>query len=257
MNVEIIILAIILGTCFGSFLNVVIDRLGDGKSIVAPGSHCDTCKHKLTPLELIPVLSYICLRGRCKNCHVKLSIQYLLLEVVTGLLFGYLMWFVISSGLSPAYWVYLCFIFSCLIVVIGTDLKKGIILDEVILFGSIVSFFYILIFSPSVLVIHLLSGIAFCAFFLFLFFITRGKGMGFGDVKFAFFMGLSLGWPQIMVSFYLAFLTGAFVSLILVIGGRKSFKNTIPFGPYLAAAMGISLLFGDLLWQTALHVLNL
>ena len=254
---ELILPAIILGSCIGSFLNVVIDRLSSGKSIVTPQSHCDKCKRFLTPLELIPVLSYIYLKGRCKTCHTKLSIQYPLSEIVTGLIFGYLMWFVINTGLSFVYWIYLCIIFSCLIVVIGTDLKKRIILDEIVFFGTVVSFLYILFFDPASLLSHIFSAFVFLGFFLFLFLITKGKGMGFGDVKFSFFMGLTLGYPQIIVGFYLAFLTGALVSLILVIGRVKSFKSTVPFGAYLALAMGISLLFGDVLWQTALRVLNL
>lgn len=255
-NVELVY-SFIFGICIGSFLNVVIDRKSCGKSIVYPPSKCDGCRRRIRGYDLIPIFSYLYLKGRCRFCHIKLSLQYPLIEFITGCVFVFLAYYSLYIVYSLPFLFYSLVIFCCVITVIATDVKYRIILDEVVIFGIAVSTVYLLLFHLSNLPNHLLSALIFGLFFLFLFLITKGKGMGFGDVKFSFFMGLALGFPKIIVSFYLAFLTGALVSLILVIGGKKTFKNTIPFGPYLALAMGISLLFGDWIWQNALSILNL
>jgi prepilin signal peptidase PulO-like enzyme (type II secretory pathway) len=145
--------------------------------------------------------------------------------------------------------LYYLLIVSGLIVIFFADLKYRIIPDQVLVVLLIVSFVYQMMVAPNDLINHLLSGLGMFTLFLFLVFITRGRGMGLGDVKFSFIMGLILGFPKIIPSFYLSFLTGALVSLILLLIGRKTVKSTIPFGPFLSMATIVSLLYGDNLWQ--------
>lgn len=156
-------------------------------------------------------------------------------------------------------WVllYLLFTFSFLLAIFVADLKYRIIPDQIVFTLILVSFFFQLAFAQNTLGNHFLSGfISFLLFFL-LFFITNGKGMGFGDVKFAFFMGLFLGFPKIIIAFYLAFLTGAFVSLILIVLGKKKMKSTVAFGPFLIFATVATLLFGSTLWMWLSRILGI
>lgn len=253
----ILIYAILLGLCIGSFLNVVADRTLKGKSIVYPPSQCDFCRHKLSVLDLIPVISFLWLRGKCRYCKKRLSWQYPLTEAATGLLFGLLTAGFLTGYIDLPYLIYLLVTFSCLIVIILTDLKEQIILDEAIGIQVFATVVYLVFFHRELFAISLLSGLGFFLFLLSLFLFTRGKGMGFGDVKFAFAMGLSLGFPKIVVAFYLSFLTGAFISLILVMIRHKSIKSAIPFGPFLAVSLAVCLIFGDSIWIYALRLLGL
>jgi prepilin signal peptidase PulO-like enzyme (type II secretory pathway) len=107
------------------------------------------------------------------------------------------------------------------------------------------------------LIPHLVAGVALFLFFLLLVLITRGKGMGLGDVKYAFFMGFFLGWPKTLIGFYTAFLTGALVSLILMIGGKKKMKSIIPFGPFLVLATVVSAWWGDGLWMVFMRIIGI
>lgn len=242
----------ILGLCIGSFLNVVIDRLPRGQSIIRGRSFCDHCKKTLLWYDLIPVLSFFLLGRSCRFCHKKISWQYPTVEFITGLLF--LITFSIVSQISgPQYFVlffiYYLIIISSLIVIFFTDLKYRIIPDQILIVQIIGTFCFLLLFRSSELINHFLAGVFFFLIFLALVLITRGKGMGLGDVKFAAVMGFILGAPKIVVAFYLSFLTGAVFSLILIMMGKKSMKSTIPFGPFLAVSTGISLLYGDALWN--------
>ncbi|MBI2616824.1 prepilin peptidase [Candidatus Gottesmanbacteria bacterium] len=243
-----------IGTLIGSFLNVVIDRIPANRSIIRGRSHCDFCKHVLGPRDLVPIISFLLLRGRCRFCHKKISVQYPLVELFTGSLFlGVFATYVTSQYLSvkglfiqllPS-WV----LISCFIVIFVTDLKYTLIPDEVIILSGIAAF--ILIGGSGdgrAIWENLVSGGIFSLIFFFLFFITRGKGMGFGDVKLSFVLGLILGLPRIIIAFYLSFLTGAIVSLILLLQGKKKLKSTIPFGPFLVVGTVIAYVWGDTLW---------
>ena len=249
----------LFGLCVGSFLNVVIDRLPQGRSIVRGRSACDFCHKILSWYELIPLVSFFFLRGRCKNCHKRLSWQYPLVESITGVIFLFTFLSLSMSTSFDTMWVllYLLFTFSLLLAIFVADLKYRIIPDELIFALILVSSVFQLVFAQNTLVNHFLSGIISFLLFFLLFFITSGKGMGFGDVKFAFFMGLFLGFPKIIVAFYLAFLTGAFISLILIVRGKKKMKSTVAFGPFLIFATVAALLFGSTLWMWLSRILGI
>jgi len=252
----------IIGLFTGSFLNVLVDRLPRGESIIKGRSHCEKCKENLRWYDLIPLLSFIFLKGKCRYCKASLSFYYPTVELATGTLFALTAFFVfhdlqfpISSQFSIDFQLlasltYYLFMTSSLIVVFFADLKYGIIPDKIIFPAILVSVLYLLTISHKLLAINLFSAVGACLFFLLLFLITRGKGMGFGDVKFAFLMGLILGLPNIIVSLYIAFLTGAVIGCILIVWRKKKLKGAvIPFGPFLVLGTFAALFWGEKILQ--------
>ncbi len=248
-----ILLIFIIGLCVGSFLNVLVDRIPRGESVLFGRSHCEFCKKKLEWWELLPVISFLIQRGSCTKCKRFIGWQYLVVELVTGI--SYVFLFLNLSPLNYELGIrnygefgYYFFIISIMIVIFFTDLRYGIIPDKVLYPTIIISLFYVLLIHDSYFLIHnyLPSAVGAFLFFLLLFLLTKGRGMGFGDVKFVFLMGLVLGFPGIVIGLYLAFLTGAGVALILVLWGKKKFSGgTIPFGPFLVAGCIAVLLFGS------------
>jgi leader peptidase (prepilin peptidase)/N-methyltransferase len=236
-------LAFVYGLIFGSFLNVLIDRLPKGQDVIWGRSRCDYCKRNLRWFELIPVISFVLQGGKCLRCYKKLSIQYMLMEVVTAIGFTVLLlFFHYSLGLYLASLV----IFSSLLVITVTDFKTQIIPDSMIVLGLLgaIAFFTVQ---------NALSAVAATGFFYALWYFTKGRGMGFGDVKLAFLLGLILGYPKIVAALYIAFLTGAVVGVILIFRGKKSLKSKIAFGPFMILGAVGSLLFHNfiqILWKT-------
>jgi len=243
----------LLGLGIGSFLNVVIYRLPRGLSVVWGRSFCPKCRRKIAWFDNVPLLSFAWLRGHCRYCHSPISWRYPVVELLTGTLFvlgatclgnlsnlGYLG--IAEVGLT---WV----LFSALIAIFFIDLEQQIIPDEILL-PVIFLFLLSKIFVPHLtthylLLTTLLPAVG-AALFLFLIrVVTRGRGMGLGDVKLAFLMGLVLGFPKIIIAFYLAFLTGAIVGVILILVKKARFGQKIAFGPFLAAAIIITVLWGE------------
>jgi prepilin signal peptidase PulO-like enzyme (type II secretory pathway) len=238
----------IFGTFIGSFLTVVIDRLPQKQSIIWDRSHCDHCRRKLAWFELVPVASYFLIGGKCRTCHTPLSVWYPIIETITGALFVLI---IMSIGFTnPVMIIYFFFIVAVLIAIFFTDLKYGIIPFPIVLFASVITLLYQIVFVPFVLVGSLLSAFGIFLFFLALFLGTKGRGIGFGDVCYVVLMGLLLGFPKIILGFYLSFVIGALVSLLLIALKKKRFKgSTIPFGPFLTLGTLISFLWGDALLE--------
>lgn len=250
----------ILGLAIGSFLNVAIDRLPKDETVIKGRSYCDFCRHQLAWYDLIPIISFLLLGRKCRYCHAFLSWQYPLVELTTGTLFLFtytsLNRYIEATSFLPTLLYYLIII-SGLVAIFSTDLKYRIIPDQVIIVLICASLLFQVIFQKELLWTNLVSG--FIVFFLFfiLILMTKGKGMGFGDAKFAFLMGIILGFPTIIVAIYLSFLTGAVFSLILIISGKKKMKSTIPFGPFLVICTWVSLFYGDSLWLLIRSILGL
>ncbi len=237
----------IIGIFVGSFLNVVIDRLPRKEGFITGRSHCDLCGHALAWYDLIPLLSYAFLLGKCRYCKKFIGYEYPLVELTTGLTF-FLLPFIYTQQFT-LFFVDTLFLLALFIVIFYTDIWYGIIPD-IILFLALFTLLPVFIFTPSLILPHILAGIGACLFFLALFLGTRGRGMGFGDVKLAFFLGLLLGYPRIIVSLYAAFLTGAGVALILILWRKKKLRgDTIPFGPFLIVGAVLALFWGNLLWD--------
>ena len=241
------IILLILGLFFGSFFLVVIDRIPRGESILFGRSHCDMCGHTLGWFDLIPLLSYVLLRGKCRYCHKSYGFSYPVVELMTAVVWASTPFlFHIFSMIQLV--LVLCIV-SCLLIIFFSDMFFGIIPDIIVLIGSFCSIIFVLYFQGDI-VAHLLSALCSVAFFLALYFLTKKRGIGFGDVKYAAFMGILLGYPQIIVGLYAAFLTGAAIAFILIIGRRKKFKkDTIAFGPFLVLGTYVAWVGGINLWH--------
>ena len=244
----------LIGCCVGSFLNSVIFRLQTKESLVKNRSHCPYCKKNLSWFELIPIISFILQKGRCRKCKRKISWQYPLVELATGiffvLVFNSQSIFNFQGLISVIFWF---FVISCLIIIFVYDLKHYIIPNEVVYPAIIIAFFYKLfnvwnfgnwnLFKIWDLGLGVLPTLFFIAIVLF----SRGHWMGMGDAKLVLFIGLVLGWPKILIALFLAFLSGALISIFLIILKKKTFKSQIPFGPFLSGAAIIVIFWGNVL----------
>lgn len=263
MPVLVAFFLFILGSAVGSFLNVLVDRSETGESPFEGRSRCDFCKHKLSWYDLIPLISFVALNGKCRYCSKKLSAYYPVVELTAGVLFVLILFMQTGimnqeSGIMDfTSLTYHLLIISVLIVIFFTDLKYGIIPFSAVAFGVLVSLAYVLLNTYYLLPNLLLSGLGAFLAFLLLFLATRGRGMGFGDVVYVFLMGIILGFPKIIPGLYVAFITGAIVSLLLIALKKKKLKgDTIPFGPFLVAGTIISLFWGDTLIALILSYLH-
>lgn len=238
------ILLFLAGICIGSFLNVLIDRLPHNENIIRGRSHCDYCHRVLRWYELIPIVSYILQGGKCLRCKQTLSIQYPLIEGIVGVSFILLYWL-----FGTEVWIFMASIvlFCSFLVLFVSDLKYQILPDSMVFLSLIGSILWVRIQSPNVWIVNLAAAIGSFALFWGIWFITRGKGMGFGDVKLSGVLGLFLGYPLIVVSFYTAFLTGAFAGVILILGKKKKLKSKIAFGPFLIFGALVALLWGEII----------
>ena len=249
----------LFGLVIGSFLNCVIYRIENNQSFLKGRSYCPKCKHTLSWQDIIPVFSFLFFKGKCNYCHKKISIQYPLVEIATGLAFLLIFNFLYQDNILPS-WINLAFLFyvACILIIIFVyDLKHYIIPDKVLFPAIAIVFLYQLIFSFRLLDFNpLWSGLAACAFFLFVFLVSGGRWMGFGDVKLAFFMGLFLGYPNILVALFLAFFLGAIIGVGLIIFGNKNLKSEVPFGPFLITGTFLALLWGKeiISWYTNLFL---
>jgi leader peptidase (prepilin peptidase) / N-methyltransferase len=249
----------LFGICIGSFLNCVIYRLEQKKSLKGR-SFCPHCKHKLSWQDLFPVFSFLFLKGKCRYCHKKISIQYPLVELATGLLFLliYNLQFTIFNEFSIFQFftlAYLFYISSVLIIIFIYDLKHYIIPDKVLFPAIAIALIYNLIppYNWQHLFYIFLAIVIASGFFLFIFLISKGKWMGFGDVKLAVLMGLLLGFPNVLAALFLAFFFGAIIGIILMVFNKKSLKSEIPFGPFLITGTFISVLWGSQIIQWYLN----
>lgn len=239
MEWVILILFFIYGIVFGSFFNVVGLRVPEKKSIVAPPSHCTACKRKLVALDLIPVFSYLILRGKCRGCGSKISPIYPFMEFITGVLF------VLSFYMLGFRWelvVALLFV-SLLVIITISDIAYMIIPNKVLIPFAILLFFG-RIFSPlSPWWDSLLGAVIGFGILLLIALVSKG-GMGGGDVKLFFVIGLTLGSVQTLLTLFLASLIGAIVGLIILKRTGQGRKTPIPFGPSIATAAIIAYFFG-------------
>ena len=232
METYIYIMIFSFGSVIGSFLNVLAVRLSNNESILWPGSHCHNCNHRLRWYELIPVVSYLIQKGRSRCCHTIIPISYLIIEIVTGVLY---MVSYHSFGFSYDFIISLIFI-SSLIVIIVSDIEYMIILDEIIAISSILIILLELVFySLDYTVYKILAGIfAFITMYVIKLIgdrLFKRESMGGGDIKLMFLFGIVLGYPLAICDIFLATFI-AFPVAIFILFSRRD--NLIPFGPFLA-----------------------
>lgn len=240
----IYVLLFIIGLVFGSFFNVIGLRLPKNESIIYPGSHCVNCNHKLNWYELIPVFSYLFLKGKCKKCKTKISIQYPLIEITNAFLYC------ISFKLFGFTWDTLLSIVvvSIVIITIISDCKYMVILDEVLIFGGIFSLIILFLMGGFTFTLrHIASGLVLFTVMLLVKIMGdkafKQESLGWGDVKLTFVAGMILGFKLGLIYIFL----GALIALPYAIYTTlKRNDGMIPFGPFLALSMLI------LFWNSGL-----
>lgn len=243
----------ILGLIIGSFLNVVILRLHEKKKFAWSRSRCPYCKHDLKFSDLIPVLSFMFLSGKCRHCEKKISWQYPIVELVTGLLFvlatynvvGYLGFEILLYNSTVLLsWLRDLIFISFLIVIFVYDLRWYLILDKVTIPAMVVAVVINLWlgFAWETLLIGMLIGLG---FFALQFAVSKGKWIGGGDLRLGALMGLMLGTRGVIVALFFSYIIGAIFSLYLIATGKKGLKSQVPFGTFLAIGTLIALLWGD------------
>lgn len=277
---ELAFMAGLLGLCIGSFLNVVIHRLpkmmeqewqaqcaelqGEGGataaeqlSLAKPRSRCPACGHQITALENVPLISYLfVLRGKCSGCHASISPRYPIIEALTGLLSAYVAWHfgptLQAAGALVLVW--------SLIALAAIDLDTQLLPDSITLpllwLGLTLNLWGAFADLPSAVVGAILGYLALWSVF-WLFKLATGKeGMGYGDFKLLAALGAWLGWQMLPAIILLSSVVGAIVGISLIVATRHGRNVPIPFGPYLAAAGGIALFWGESITRSYLGLIG-
>ncbi len=247
----------VLGLTIGSFLNAVIFRLKQNERWSRGRSLCPHCRHVLSWFDLIPLVSFVLLRAKCRYCRKSISWQYPLVELVTALVFviGYGQFFtgtleyknigaLLPYSYAPIlpYLAYLI-ISSFLIVIFVYDLKYYLILDKVSLPAFLSAMLLNFLLGYSVFNLLLASGLL-AGFFFLQFLFSQGQWLGGGDIRLGLVMGAILGWPMALTALVLAYVLGAIVGLTLMALKKKSWKSQLPFGTFLSLAAWLVLLWG-------------
>ncbi len=252
----------VFGLAIGSFLNVVVWRVPRGESIVSPPSACPRCGHPIRPRDNVPVVSWLVLRGRCRDCGEPISTRYPLVEGAGGVLFALAAWFVGPSWVLPAL-LYLVAI-GLALALIDVDVHR--LPDAIVLpsYAVGVALLALASWNPGgqadwwALVRALVGAAAmFGAYFVMV--LVYPAGMGLGDVKLAGVLGLYLGWfgwPVLLLGFFFAFLLGGVYSLVLVLAHRAGRKSGIPFGPWMIAGAILGIAAGGQVWHWYLGALS-
>jgi leader peptidase (prepilin peptidase)/N-methyltransferase len=236
--------ALVTGMVVGSFLNVCICRLPRDESVVSPPSHCPQCDYLIRWYDNIPLLSYLLLRGRCRGCGARISIQYPLVELLNGLLTLALF---LRFGPTLAFLVLFLFC-SALVVITFIDLEHQIIPDEISLPGIVIGFICSF-FLPGHSWLNSLLGILLGGGSLLLVayayqWLTGNDGMGGGDIKLLAMMGAFLGWKSILFIVFASSLVGSVIGITMMLVQKKDSKLAIPFGPYLAFGAVLYIFYG-------------
>jgi leader peptidase (prepilin peptidase)/N-methyltransferase len=246
MEKEIVL--ILLGLIIGSFLNVVVSRLPEKKSIVKPGSHCPLCKTPIKFYDNIPVIGYILLGGKCRNCKQEISLRYPAIEAFTAFSF-WLAYFYFGGDLV---YTALAVLFVCLLISLAIiDFTHMILPDELTLGGALIFFVYSF-FNPKIsaldsIIAALGSALIFTGLYYFYLKVKKIEGLGFGDVKMMLMLGAFLGSNKLLVAILIASLSGLIVGLFFIIFKGKTLKLKLPFGTFLGIGSYISLFWGDTL----------
>jgi len=255
-----LIIFFVLGLIVGSFLNVVVYRINLLESILGR-SYCPSCKEKVRWYDNIPVLSFLVLGTKCRDCGEKISWQYPILEIATGIIFALVAdhFFVLSSPISWIATLFYIGVFSMLLIIFVYDLKymeipmivlwaavgwtaTYLLIADWANFGSVGNITDLKLYSG------LIGGAVAFLFFYSLVFISKEKWMGMGDAYLGLLIGLVIGWPKVLLALMLAFTLGAFVGIVLILMKKKTMQSKVPFGPFLIVGLALSVFIGDVLF---------
>jgi prepilin signal peptidase PulO-like enzyme (type II secretory pathway) len=276
----------ILGAVIGSFLSVVSERYKVGQplffnlKVIGGRSRCPKCQAPLSWPELIPIISFLIQKGKCRHCKKSISLRYPIIEILSGLVLAILpiyfyksfnIFFLFLGGESITWyywflgiWIVAAFIFILLSMI---DIRLSVIPDQLNLCLAVLGLALIIVkdyfnqfgmlqgsflgsmammfgWRENIWINHLAAVLLVILFFSLIIFVSRGRAMGMGDLKLAAAIGLLLGWPDTIMALLLAFIVGALVGIILILLGKETLKSAIPFGPYLAIAVFINIFFG-------------
>ncbi len=246
----ILLLLAVAGLCVGSFLNVLIFRIPKGEEFVKTPSHCMLCGRRLKWYENIPLVSWLIQGGKCRGCHEPISPQYPIVEALNGV-----MW-LLAGLLFRGDWLHIvlyCILSSVLIVITLIDWRTFEIPDGLnltILILGVVQ----LCFDLSHWPLYIIGAVSVGGLFLILWLATKGRGIGFGDVKLMAAAGLLLGWQKIILALIIGSVAGSVIHLIRMRGGAG---RKLAFGPYLSAGIWIAAFFGDAIIRSYLGLLGI
>lgn len=252
-----ICLVVLVGLVFGSFSTAFSYRFPRGINFVKGRSFCDQCKRQIAWYDNLPLISFILLGGRCRACRKRISIRYPLIEL--GVASSFLLIYLVAAGcpasspiclwkgfLGFTFYPFVYFVFLLTSLVFTIDLEKRIIPDELVFVALAVTALALIFVGGDGFYLRLLSATGASLALLIIHLLTRGRGMGLGDVKFALLPGLFLGWPLVLIWLFASFLTGAIVAIILILLGRAKGKDKIAFGPFLAISFFLVALYGNI-----------
>jgi leader peptidase (prepilin peptidase) / N-methyltransferase len=268
MEAALTFVFVLLGAVIGSFLNVCVDRLPARKSLAYPPSACDSCGHHLSPIDLVPVLSWLALRGRCRYCRAHIPWRVPLVEALTATLFAIAFR---RYGLSAQFIVVLAYM-SVFVVIMFIDLEHQLILNVVVYPAAIAAIVLLavdslaprsgvfgdnLIYFAPPIVSGFIAGLTAAIFFLAVIYLSRG-GMGMGDAKTAGLIGLVCGFPLTIIAVFIGILAGGVTGMVLLAVRKAGRKTAIPFGPFLSIGAIVTLLWGNQLffWYLEKFVLH-
>jgi len=251
-----VVLIVLFGLAWGSFLNVVVYRLPRGLNLATPPSACPGCGKRIRPWDNVPVLSFLILRGKCRSCGFHIPVSYFLVEVLTpaafvlvfrhhGSEFG-LPFF--ASGLFASAMIALAFI----------DYHHGILPDAITLPGALLALVYGIFRDDMTFRQALIGAVVGSAFLLFVYgayrLVRRQEGLGMGDVTMMLVIGAFLGWPRTILTLILASFSGAVIGIFLITARKKDMQTALPFGSFLAPAAFAALLWGERIIQAYLSL---
>lgn len=249
----------VLGLLIGSFLNVVIGRLRSGETGWRSRSRCPECHAVLRPSELVPIASFLALRGRCRSCSKPISWQYPMVEFTTMLLFLTAFWLrggdagVLGGSLllMARDWVFI----AALTVIFVIDLRDMVVFDSVTLPMVVIAFLFNLAAGADPLNLFLAS-LAGAGFFLFQYAVSRGRWIGGGDIRIGGMMGMMLGFPGVVLALFAAYIIGALAALGLLASGKARWSGQMAFGTFLSVGTLLALFFGQriMAWYASMLV---
>jgi leader peptidase (prepilin peptidase)/N-methyltransferase len=237
-------IAALFGAVVGSFLNVCIHRLPLGKSIMWPGSSCPHCGRALSWFENIPIAGYLVLGGRCRTCHVRIGVQYAIVEALTAAMFGLAWWYYGPSALLASRLTLGC----ALIVLFAIDLEHHLLPNAITLPGIVIGFLFSLVTEPgwiaSLIGIAVGGGVLFAiaeAYYR----VRHEEGLGMGDVKMLAMVGAFIGWKLTLLTLLMASFSGTIIGVFLIVSRRGGMKYALPFGTFLALGAAVAATVGS------------
>lgn len=235
----------VFGLVFGSFVSAISWRIPRNMSFVNDRSMCPKCGSRIAWFDNIPLISFLILRGKCRNCKNVISFRYPIIELLAAIGFVVIFHYFATSQIGLFTLVVCILMFTLLLTIFVIDLEHQIIPDPLTFIGIAVYFLYLIISNQQTVLASLLSGLLGATFLLSIYLVTGGKGMGLGDVKFAILGGLIVGIKVLPYWLLTSFIVGAIIGIFLIFIGKAKMQTKIAFGPFLILGMGITIFLGN------------